>query len=61
MFQIIFKNENKSAKAFCLKYRISKELTPGIVYKNEYGLCNESYYAEYVRHRNVRIGEHIGI
>ena len=24
-------------------------------------LCNESYYCEYVRHLNVRIGEHIGI
>ena len=25
------------------------------------GLCNESYYGEYIRHLNVRIGEHIGI
>ena len=24
-------------------------------------LCSESYYCEYVRHLNVRIGEHIGI
>ena len=25
------------------------------------GLCSESYYDEYVRHLNVRTGEHIGI
>ena len=59
--QIVFKNENKLAKAFCLKYRIPKELTPGVVYKFECGLCNESYYCEYVRLLNVRIGEHIVI
>ena len=59
--QIAFKNKNKLAKTFCLKYRIPKELTPAIVYKFECGLCNESYYGEYVRHLNVRIGEHIGI
>ena len=35
-------------------------LTP-CVYKFQYGLCNESYYAECVRRLNVRIDEHISI
>ena len=59
--QIVFKIQNKLAKAFRFKDRIPKELTSGIVYKFHCGLCNESYYGEYVRHLNVRIGEHIGI
>ena len=59
--QIVFKSQNKSAKAFRLKDRIPKELTSGVVYKFQCGLCNESYYGECVRHLNVRIGEHIGI
>ena len=28
---------------------------------NQCGLCNESYYGEYLRNLYVRIGEHIGI
>ena len=59
--QIVFKSQNKLAKAFLFKDRIPKELTSGVVYKFQCGLCNESYYGECVRHLNVRIGEHIGI
>ena len=59
--QIVFKSQNKLAKAFSFKNRIPKELTSGVVYKFQYGLCNESYYGECLRHLNVRIGEHIGI
>ena len=59
--QILFKSQNKLAKAFRFKDRIPKELTSGVVYKFQCGLCNESYYGECVRHLNVRIGEHIGI
>ena len=57
----MFKIQNKLAKAFRFRDRISKELTSGDVYKFHCGLCNESYYGECVRHLNVRIGEHIGI
>ena len=57
----MFKGQNKLAKAFRFKDRIHKELTSGVVYKFQCGLCNESYYGECVRHLNVRIGEHIGI
>ena len=59
--QIVFKSQNKLAKAFRFKDRISKELTSGVVCKFQSGLCNESYYGECVRYLNVRIGEHIGI
>ena len=55
------KSQNKLVKAFHFKDRIPKELTSGVVYKFQCGLCNESYYGECVRHLNVRIGEHIGI
>ena len=41
--------------------RIPKELTSGVVYEFQCGLCNESYYGECIRHLNVRTGEHIGI
>ena len=40
---------------------LPKDLPPGVIYKFQSGLCNESYYSECVRHVNVRIGEHIGI
>ena len=56
--QILFESQNKLAKAFRFKGRIPKELTSSVLYKFQGGLCNESYY---VRHFNVRIGEHIGI
>ena len=59
--QIVFKSQNKLAKAFLFKDRIPKELTSGVIYKFQCGLCNESYYAKCVRHLNVRIREHIGI
>ena len=59
--QIVFKSQNKLAKAFHLKDRIPKELTSGVVYKFQCVFCNESYYGECVRHLNVRIGEHIRI
>ena len=59
--QIVFKSQNKLAKAFRFKNRIPKQLTSGVIYKFHCGLYNESYYGECVRHLNARIGEHIGI
>ena len=59
--QFVFKSQNKLAKAFNFKDRIPKELTYGVIYKFQCGLCNESYYGKCVRYLNVRIGEHIGI
>ena len=59
--QIVFKSQNKLAKAFRFNDGIPKELTSGVVYKFQRGLCSESYYGEFARRLNVRIGEHIGI
>ena len=57
----MFKSQSKLAKAFHFKDRIPKELTSGVVYKFQCGLCNESCYGKCVSHLNVRIGEHIQI
>ena len=59
--QIVFKSQNKLGKAFRFKDRIPRELKSGVAYKFQYGLYNESYYGECVRHLNVRIGVHNGI
>ena len=59
--QIVFKSQNKLAKAFHFKDRFPKELTSGVVYKFQCGICNECYYGECVRHINLRIGERIEI
>ena len=55
---IAFKSQNKLANAFHVKDCIPKELTSGVVYKFQCGLCNESYYGECVRCLNTRTGEH---
>ena len=36
---IVFKSQNKLTKAFPFKYRIPEELTSGIVYEFQCGLC----------------------
>ena len=59
--QIVFKNKTRLDNNFHFKDQILKDLTSGVVYKFQCGLCNESYYGECMRHLNVRIGEHIGI
>ena len=59
--QIVFKNKTRLVDIFHFKDQIPNDLTSGVVYKFQCGLCNESYYGECVRHWNVRIGEHIGI
>ena len=57
----MFKNKTRLGNNFHFKDQIPKDLTSGVVYKFQCGLCNESYYGECMRHLNVRIGEHIGI
>ena len=60
--QIALKSQKKKlTKAFLFKDCTPKELTSGVVYKFQCGLCNESYYDECVRRLNVRIGGHIEI
>ena len=48
--EIVFKNKTKLGNNVHFKDRISKDLTSGVVYKFQFGLCNESYYGECVRH-----------
>ena len=57
----MFKNKTRLGNNFHFKDQIPKDLTPGVVYKFQCGVYNESYYGECMRHLNVRIGEHIGI
>ena len=59
--QIVFKDKTRLGNNFHFKDQIPKDLTSGVVYKFQCGLCNESYYGECMRHLNVRIGEDIGI
>ena len=55
------KNKTRLGNNFHFKDHIPKDLTSGVVYKFQCGLCNESYYGECMRYLNVRTGEHIGI
>ena len=57
----MFKNKTRLGNNFHFKDQIPKDLTPGVVYKFQCGLCIESYYGECMRHLNFRIGEPIGI
>ena len=52
-----FKNNTRLGNNF---HWIPKDIASGVMYKYQCGLCNESYYVEYMRHLNVRICEHIG-
>ena len=59
--QIVVKNKTRLGNNFHFKDQIPKDLTSGVVYKFQCGLCNESYYGECMKHLNVRIGDRIGI
>ena len=59
--QIVFKSQNKLANTFRFKDCIPKELTSGVAYKFYYGFRNKFWYGEFVRHLNVRVGQHIEI
>ena len=59
--QIVLKNKTRLGNNFHFKDQIPKDLTSGVLYKFQCGLCNESYSGECVRHLNIRIGENIGI
>ena len=49
---------NKAFKSFHYKDTITKDLIFGVVYKFQYGLRNESYYGESIRHLDITSGEH---
>ena len=60
ILQITFKSKSKLANAFRFTDWIPKELTSGVIYNIQCGLCDE-FYGEKVRQTNVRFGEHTGI
>ena len=57
----MFTNKTILGNKFHFKDRISRDLTSGVVYKFQFGLCYEPYCDEWVKHLNIRVGEHIGI
>lgn len=57
---LIFKSQNSLSSVCRFKDQISKELTSSIVYRFQFGLCNDTFYGETVRHLVIRSGEHIG-
>ena len=59
--KVIFKSQNKLCNNFRFKDSVPEIITSGVVYRFQFGLCNESYYGECVRHLALRIGEHIDI
>ena len=60
MLQIVVRSQNNLSNPFCPEDHIPRELTSGVVYKFQCGLCNEYFYDKCVRHFNVSIGEKIG-
>ena len=56
-----FKSQNILSNNFHFKDPAAQILTPGVVYKFQCGLYNESYYGECVRHLAIKSGEHIGV
>ena len=56
--QVIFKSQNKTHNCR-FKDPAPQIHTSGVVFRFEWGLCNNCYYGECVRHFTVRSGEHI--
>ena len=52
---------NKAFPFFPLQRPFPKDLISGVVYKFQFGLCNEYYYGESIRHLDIRSGQHIGV
>ena len=48
--EIVFKCQTRLSNSFCYKDPIPKDLIPGVVYKFQCGLRNESYYGKSIRH-----------
>ena len=48
--QIVFKIKTRLGSNFYFQDQIPKDLTSGVVYKFQCGLCNESYYVKCMRH-----------
>ena len=49
------------SNSFLYKNPVPKDLTSGVVYTFQCGLCNESYYGETIRHLDIRSAEPIAV
>ena len=59
--KIVFKCQTRLSHSFRYKDPIPNDLISGVIYKFQYGLCNEPNYGESIRHLDIRSGEHIGV
>ena len=59
--EIVFKCQTRLSNSFRYKDPITRDLISGVVYKFQFGLCNESYYGESIRHLDIRSGKRIGV
>ena len=53
--QIVFKSKTILGNSFHFKDRIPKDLTSGVFYKFQFGICDEPYCDEWVRRLNGRV------
>ena len=53
--ELVFKCQTRVSSSFRYKDPISKDLISGVAYKFQFGLCNESYYNEGIRHLDIEI------
>ena len=59
--EIVFKCQTRYFNSSCYKESTPNGIISGAVYKFQYGLSNESYYSESIRHLDVTSGGHIGV
>ena len=59
--QVVFKSTSRLGNSFHFKDQIPKDLTFGVAYKFQCGLCSDPYYGECVRNFNEKLVKHIGI
>ena len=58
--EIAVRCQTRLSNSFRYKDPIPKDLISGVVYKFHFGLYNEPYYGESIRHLDIKSGEHIG-
>ena len=59
--EIVCKSHTNISNSLWFRDPNPKGLMPGVIYKFQCGLFNESYYGESIRHLDIRSGEHIGV
>ena len=59
--KIVFKWQTRVSNSVPYKDPTPKDFIPGVVYKFQCCLCNDSYYGEIIRHLDIRSQEHISV